>query len=323
MQAFVLNKVGDVGHLKLDKKFEDPKPKKNEVVIKHSAIGVNFFDVAFRKGQYALAKMPAILGMEGVGIIESVGSEVRDYKVGERVAYATGGVGSYAEKKAVNQSHLVIPPANLGDEEIAATLFKGLTAHALLHRVYIAKRAKRILVHSAAGGVGHILCQWAKYLGLDVIGTVGLDSKIAFAQANGCREVINYKTSDLVEELGRITNHEGVGLVYDSVGKDTLEKSLQCLWPMGMCVTFGESSGKTEKLDLNYLVANSLYITRPTMSLYKANQIELALSANEVFAALTKRIINPKITTYAFQDVAKAHKDLESRNTTGSLVLKF
>jgi NADPH2:quinone reductase len=196
MQAFVLSKVGDASHLKLDKKFADPLPKKDEVVIKHSAIGVNFFDVAFRKGQYKLAKMPAILGMEGVGIIEAVGENVRDYKVGERVAYATAGVGAYAEKRAVNQSHLIIPPANLGDIDIAGTLFKGLMVHALLHRVYIAKRAKRILVTSAAGGVGHILCQWARHLGLEVIGAVGSDSKIAFAKANGCRDVINYKTGD-------------------------------------------------------------------------------------------------------------------------------
>jgi NADPH2:quinone reductase len=323
MQAIVLNKIGDASHLKLDKKFADPKPKSNEVVIKHSAIGVNFFDVAFRKGQYKLSKMPAILGHEGVGIIESVGSAVTEYKVGERVAYATGSIGSYAEKKAVNQNNLVVPPANLGDDEIAGSLFKGLMVHALLHRVYIAKRAKRILVHSAAGGVGHLLCQWAKYLGLEVIGTVGSDAKINFALENGCSNVINYKKSNFVEEVARITNHEGVGLVYDSVGKDTLDKSLECLWPMGMCVTFGESSGNTDKLDLNHLVTNSLYITRPTMSLYKANRIELVLSAAEVFAALSQKIITPKITSYNFQDAEKAHQKLESRSSTGSLILKF
>lgn len=322
MQAIVLNKTGDASHLKLDKKYPDPKPKKNEVIVKNSAIGVNFFDIAFRKGQYKLAQLPAILGMEAVGVIEEVGSEVTDYKVGERVAYATGGIGAYAEKKAVHQNHLLIPPANLSDEEIAGSLFKGLTAHALLHRVYIAKRAKRILIHSVAGGVGHILSQWAKYLGLEVIGTVGSDAKIDFAKSLGCREVINYRKGNFVDEIARITNHEGVGLVYDSVGKDTLDKSLECLWPMGMCVTFGESSGNTEKLDLNHLVTNSLYITRPTMALYKANRIELTLSADEVFAALTKKIIQPKITTYSLQDAASAHKAIEGRESMGSFVLK-
>jgi NADPH2:quinone reductase len=322
MQAIVLHKIGDASHLKLEK-VEDPKPKKREVVIKHLAVGINFFDVAFRTGQYKLANLPAVLGMEGVGIIEEVGSEVKDYKVGERVAYATGGIGSYAEKKAVHQNHLIIPPANLGDVEIAGTLFKGLMAHALLHRVYIAKRGKRILVHAAAGGVGHLLCQWARYLGLEIIGTVGSDAKIDFARSNGCKDVINYRKGDFVQELAKITNHEGVGLVYDSVGKDTFNKSLECLWPMGMCVTFGESSGNTDKMDLNHLVANSLFVTRPTMAMYKANRIELVLSADEVFAALTKKILTPKITTYDFKNVAQAHKDLESRNTMGSLVLKF
>jgi NADPH2:quinone reductase len=320
MQAVILRKIGDANHLKIER-VEDPKPKKSEVVVKHSAIGVNFFDVCFRRGQYKISAMPAILGMEACGIIESIGSEVTNFKVGERVAYATGGIGAYAEKRAINQHHLVIPPKNLTDVEVAGVLHKGLMAHALLHRVYIAKRAKRILVHAAAGGVGHLLCQWARHLGLEVIGTVGDDKKITAAKVNGCSHVVNYKTQNLVEEIAKITNHEGVGLVYDGVGKDSLEKSLECLWPMGTCVSFGEASGNTEKLDLNHLVANSLYLTRPTMALYKANRIELVLSADEVFAATTKNIIKPQITSYAFKDVAKAHRALESRATTGSIVL--
>ncbi len=322
MQAIVLHKVGDAGNLKVEK-VGDVKPKKNEVLIKHTAIGVNFFDVAFRRAQYKTAQLPAILGMEACGVIEEVGADVKNYKVGERVAYATGGTGAYVEKRAIDARHLVVPPVGLTDVQVAGTLFKGLMAHALLHRVYIAKRAKRILVHAAAGGVGHILCQWAKHLGLEVIGTVGSNEKINFAKDHGCDHVINYKTGNFVEELARITNNEGVGLVYDSVGKDTLEKSLECLWPMGMCVAFGESSGATEKLDLNLLVTNSLYLTRPTMALYKANRIELVLSADEVFAAVTKGIVKPKITTYPFKDVARAHQALESRSSIGSIVLTF
>jgi NADPH2:quinone reductase len=322
MQAIILHKTGDANHFKIEK-TEDPKPKKDEVVVKHTAIGVNFFDVCFRRGQYKIEKMPAILGMEACGIIEEVGSAVTNFKVGERVAYATGGIGAYAEKRAINQHHLVIPPQSLTDAQVAGVLFKGLTAHALLHRVYIAKRAKKILVHAAAGGVGHILCQWAKYLGLEVIGTVGSDQKINAAKANGCDHVINYKTQNLVAEVTKITNEGGVGIVYDGVGKDVIEKSLDCLWPMGMYVSFGEASGSCDKLDLNHLVANSLYLTRPTMALYKANKIELSLSADEVFAAVAQGIVKPQITNYAFKDVAKAHRDLESRATTGSLVLTF
>ncbi len=320
MKAIVIEKTGDAGVLKI-KNVDDPKIKKDEVLIKHTAIGVNFFDIAFRRGQYALPALPAILGIEACGIIEAVGSEVTNYKVGERVAYATGGAGAYAEKRAIHQNFLVVPPKTISDTQVAGSLLKGLMAHTLLHRVYIAKRAKKALVHAAAGGVGHILCQWAKYLGLEVIGTVGSDEKISAAKSFGCSHVINYKKSNFVDEVARITNHDGVGIVYDSVGKDSLEKSLDCLWPMGMCVSFGEASGNTDKLDLNHLVTNSLYLTRPTLALYKAHRIELVLAAGEVFAAIEKGIVVPKIKTYAFNDVAKAHKEIESRANVGSLVL--
>lgn len=323
MQAILLTKAGEHSSLKI-KKVDEPVAKKDEVIVRHTAIGVNFFDVCFRRGQYKLnSELPVILGSEACGIIEVVGQGVTDFKVGDRVAYATGPMGAYAEKRAINQHHLIIPPASLTDEQVAGTLSKGLTAHALLHRVYIASRAKKILVHAAAGGVGQFLCQWAKYLGLEVIGTVGDDKKIAIAQSSGCSHVINYKKKDFVEEVARITDHGGVGIVYDSVGKDTLEKSLACLWPMGMCVSFGEASGATEKLDLNFLVANSLYLTRPTMALYKANRIELVLSAKEVFSAIEQGILRPQITTYDFKDFEDAHKSLENRTSTGSLVLKL
>ncbi|MDX2083665.1 MAG: quinone oxidoreductase [Rickettsiales bacterium] len=322
MQAIILSKIGDANHLQI-KKVDEPKANKNEVIVKHSAIGVNFFDVAFRRGQYKLENFPVTLGLEACGIVDSIGAGVTDFKVGDRVAYATGPIGAYAEKRAINQHHLIAVPQNLTDIQVAGSLFKGLTVHALLHRVYISTRAKRILVHAAAGGVGHLLCQWAKYLGLEVIGTVGSDRKISIAQGFGCDHVINYKTKNFVEEVAKITKNAGVGLVYDSVGKDTLEKSLSCLWPMGMCVSFGEASGATEKLDLNLLVSNSLYLTRPTMAIYKANRIELVLSATEVFAALTQGILKPQITTYNFKDVVKAHQALESRASTGSLVLTF
>lgn len=320
MQAIVLNKAGDASNFKIEK-VADPKLKKGEVLIKQTAIGVNFFDVCFRRDQYKINKMPSVLGMEACGVIESVASDVTEYKPGERVAYATGGLGAYAEKRTINQKHLVVPPQELTDTQVAGSLLKGLLAHSLLHRVYIAARAKKILVHAAAGGVGHLTCQWAKHLGLEVIGTVGSNEKVNFAKGNGCDHVINYKTGNFVDEVAKITNSEGVGLVYDSVGKDTLEKSLECLWPMGMCVSFGEASGNTEKLDLNRLLSNSLYLTRPTLALYKSNRIELTLAANEVFSALTKGILKTQVTTYAFKDVVKAHKDLESRKTMGSLVL--
>lgn len=321
MRAIVLKKTGDAGNLKVTK-VDDPVLKKGEIIVRNKVIGINFFDVAFRRGQYALKEMPAILGMEACGVVEKVASDVKRFKVGERVAYATGGIGAYAEKKAVHQNLLVPVPDEITDAQAAASLYKGLMVHALLYRVFIAKKGKRILVHAAAGGVGHILTQWAKHIGLQIIGTVGSDEKIDFAKKSGCNHVINYNSSDFFAEVAKVTKNSGVGVVYDSVGKATLEKSMQCLWPMGMCVSFGESSGKTDALDLNQMVGNSLYLTRPTMALYKANPIELSLSAAEVFAAIEQEIIKPKITEYDFKDVVKAHKDLESRQTTGSLVLR-
>ncbi len=320
MQAVLVNKYCKAKDLK-PIKVDSPKIRANEVLIRHSAIGVNFFDICFRKGQYTISSMPAILGMEACGYVEAVGSKVKNFHEGERVAYATGGIGSYCQKRAIAEQFVVSAQNNLSDVQVAAVLHKGLMAHALLHRVYIAKRAKRILIHAVAGGVGHILCQWAKHLGIEVIGTVGNEEKIGFAKSLGCDHIINYKKEDFVQRVTEITNQQGVGLVYDGVGKDTLHNSLQCLWPMGMCVNYGEASGKTEPLDLNYLFANSLYVTRPTMAMYKSNRTELVLSANEVFAATEKGVIKPKITTYDFKDVAKAHQDLESRKTTGSLVL--
>ncbi len=320
MQALILNKTGDAGVLKL-KEVEDPKPKKNEVVIAQKAVGVNFFDICFRRGQYKLSQMPAILGTEGCGVIEEVGPGVVDFKVGERVAYATGPIGAYAQKRVINQHHVVPVPPDLPDVLVAGSLSKALMAHTLLFRVYLARRAKRMLVHAAAGGVGQFLCQWGNHLGVEVIGTVGSDAKIAQAQANGCEYVINHKKTDFLQEVAKITNGNGLGLVYDGVGKATLLKSIDCLWPMGMCVSFGESSGNTDKLDLNTMVLNSLYLTRPTLALYKAKKAELSIASRDVFEYLRRGILRPKITTYDFKDAAKAHKALESGESMGSLVL--
>ncbi len=321
MQAIILNKIGGPSNFKIQN-IADPIPSKNEVLVKNNYIGINFFDICFRKGQYKLSQTPAILGLEACGYIEKIGSEVLDFKVGDRVAYATSGFGAYAQKKVVNPQYLVKVPNVLSDAQVAASLFKGLTAHALLNRVFIAVRAKRILIHSVAGGVGHILCQYAKFQGIEIIGTVGSDSKIQIAKSFGCDHVINYNKTNLVEEVAKITNNLGVGIVYDSIGKDMINKSLQCLWPMGICISYGESAGNIEKIDHDLMFANSLYLTRPMMPMYKSQRVELAMSAQEVFSAVARGFIRPQITEFDFKDVAKAHKALESRETTGSLVLK-
>ncbi len=322
MQAILLHKIGGPENLKIEN-VEDPKPNKDEVIVQNKAIGINFFDHALRSGQYKLNKFPAILGLEASGVIVTLGSEVKDFKIGDRVAYVNAGIGAYAERKAVNVYNLIPVPNDVTDEQVASSLLKGLMAHTLLHRVYIASLVKRILIHSVAGGVGHILCQWAKYLNIEIIGTVGSDDKMDYARSIGCSYVINYKTQDLVAEVAKITDYAGVGIVYDSVGKDTLNKSLECLWAMGMCVSYGETSGAVENFNLNDLVANSLYITRPTLAKYKNNRVELIMASNEIFAALTKGVIRPKINNYKFQDVVKAHRDIESKKTVGSLILTF
>lgn len=323
MQAIILSKTGDAGVLKI-KDAEIGTPKKGEILIRHTAIGINFFDVSFRRGQYKindLDKKPVILGTEACGIVEAIGQGVVEFKIGDRVAYATGPIGAYAEKRIINQRFVVTVPKGISDVQAAGSLLKGMMAHSLLFRVYIASRAKRILVHAAAGGLGQFLCQWANHIGLEVIGTVGDDAKIAKAKANGCHHVINYKKNNFVEEVAKITQSAGVGMVLDGIGKATLEKSLDCLWPMGICATFGEASGNCDKLDLNYLSANSLFLTRPTLAMYKSNRVELVLGAADVFTMIQQGVLKPQITTYAFKDVAKAHQALESRASTGSLVL--
>lgn len=323
MKAIILEKTGDAKLLKI-KEIDAPKKfKKDDVLVRHTAIGVNFFDICFRRGQYGLEKMPAILGQEACGVVEAVGSNVKEFKVGEKVAYATGGVGAYAQKRVINKVHLVAVPQNIDDVVVAASLMKGMMAHALLFRVFIAKRSKKILVHSAAGGVGQFLCQWAKAIGVEVIGTVGNQEKVHKALENGCKSVINREKGNFYEQLLKITENRGVGVVYDGIGKDTLINSLKSLWPMGICATYGESSGKTAALDIDYLTANSLYLTRPTLALYKANRVELALSAMEVFNLLGRGILKPTIKEYAFEDVVKAHQELESGKSVGSIVLKL
>ncbi len=321
MQAIILNKIGGAGNLKIEN-VADPVPSKHEVVVKNNYIGINFFDICFRKGQYKLTKMPSILGFEACGYVEKIGSEVVDFKVGQRVAYATAGIGAYATKKAINQNFLIKVPDSLTDAQVAGCLFKGLTAHALLNRVYLAFKVKKILIHAVAGGVGHILCQYAKFQGLEVFGTVGSDAKIPIAKSFGCDHVINYTKDNFVQEIAKITNNGGVGMVYDSIGKDNVNKSLQCLWPMGICVAFGDSAGEVEQLDQDLMFSNSLYYTRPMMPMYKSNRAELIISADEIFAAVARGIVRLQVTEYDFKDVAKAHKALENRETTGSLVLK-
>ncbi len=296
-------------------------PGAGEVLVRHTAIGVNFIDTYFRSGLYP-APTPFSPGNEAAGVVEAVGTGVTDFKTGDRVAYVAG-PGTYAEKRLVPADRVVKLPAGISDKQAASMMLKGMTVQYLLRRTYKVQKGDTILFHAAAGGVGLIACQWAKHLGATTIGTVGSKEKAELAKANGCHHTVLYRETDFVAAVKGLTNNAGVPVVYDSVGKDTLLKSLDCLRPLGTLVTFGQSSGPADPLNLGLLSAKgSLYVTRPTLNTYVAKRADLVATADELFDVVAKGIV--KIDTsaeYALKDAVRAHKDLEGRKTTGSVIL--
>lgn len=318
-QAVRIHETGAPEVLTLEE-IKDSAPGEGEVVITQTAVGINFIDIYHRKGLYPLP-LPATLGIEACGYIEEVGKGVKGLKVGDRVAYATGPVGAYCSQRVIAQDYVVNVPDTVSDEQVAATLAKGLTAHYLLCRTFVTQPGVVMLVHAAAGGVGQLLCQWGSRRGCTVIGTVGSEEKIAIAEKNGCQHVVNYTTENVAERVQDITKGRGVNVVYDSVGKDTFLQSVECLMPLGMLVSYGQSSGAIPPVDINLLSQKSLFLTRPTLGVYKSNRMELILSAAEVFAMLKDGGIRANISNrYALKDAAKAHHALEERQTTGSSI---
>lgn len=299
----------------------DPGP--DEVRLRHEAVGLNFIDVYHRNGLYPLPALPAVLGMEGAGVVESVGTDVAEFKPGDRVAYAGVPPGAYAQVRCMPAHRLVPLPDGISAKQAAAMMLQGMTARYLLTGCYPVKDGDRILVHAAAGGVGIILCQWAAALGAQVIGTVGSPEKAEIARNNGCSHPILYKETDFAEHVRDITNGEGVDVVYDGVGKDTFMKSLDCLRPMGTMVSFGQSSGSVPLLDVGILSAKgSLFLTRPSLMAYTARRRDLLAHARDLFDMVEKGAVTISIAqTYDLEDAARAHQDLEARKTTGSTVL--
>ena len=299
------------------------EPGKGEVLLTQEAAGLNFIDVYHRTGLYPLPGLPWVLGMEGAGTVKSVGAEVSEVKVGDRVAYAGLPPGAYAEERLIPAHRLVVLPDTVSFETAAAMMLKGMTAQYLLRRTYRVKEADIVLCHAAAGGVGAILCQWAKSLGATMIGTVGTEAKAELAKANGCDHVINYSRENIVDRVKEITGGKGVAVVYDSVGQATFANSLDCLQPMGMMVSFGNASGPIKPFDPGLLAQKgSLFFTRPSLMTYTAKREDLLAGAGELFAAVVSGKVKIAINQrYALQDAAQAHKDLESRKTTGSTVL--
>lgn len=294
-----------------------------EVLIQHTAVGLNFIDVYHRSGLYPLPISPFCPGLEGAGIVAAVGPGVTDFREGDRVAYASAPVGAYAQQRIMPADRIVKIPDAVDDRTAAAMMLKGLTAHYLLRRTYRVQPGESILIHAAAGGVGLIACQWARHLGATVIGTVGSEAKAQLARNHGCDHAILYKEQDFAEEVRRITNGDMLPVVYDSVGKDTFDQSLNCLRPLGLMVLFGQASGSVPPLDLGVLAAKgSLFLTRPTIMTYTAKPEDLKLAAAELFDVVASGAVKIDINqTYALKDAAQAHADLESRKTTGSTVL--
>jgi len=297
-------------------------PGPGEAKIRQTAIGLNFIDIYVRTGLYPQASFPFIPGMEGAGVVTAVGEGVRDLKVGRHVAYA-GQIGAYAEERLVAADRVVKIPAGIADETAAAIMLKGMTAQYLLRRTYKVDRDTTLLFHAAAGGVGLIACQWAASLGATVIGTVGSAGKALIARAHGCAHVINIREEDVVAKVKAYTNGKGVDVVYDSIGKDTFPASLDCLKPLGMWVSFGQSSGPVPPFKITLLLEKgSLFATRPSLGLYTATRKDLIATANDLFDVIAGGKVRIAINqTYPLADVAQAHQDLEARLTTGSTVL--
>lgn len=298
-------------------------PGPGEALVQQVAVGVNFIDVYYRSGLYSLPSFPASLGLEAAGTVVAVGSGVLDLSPGDRVAYAGGPLGAYAGARVLPAERLVLLPPDLPFETAAAMMLKGMTAEYLLRRTYAVKPGDAILVHAAAGGVGLMMCQWAKALGARVLGTVGTDAKAALAHAHGCDVPIVYTREDFVARVRAATDGEGVAAVYDAVGQETFLKSLDCLRPRGVMALYGQASGKVAPFDPALLASKgSLYLTRPSLFTYTSKRSELLESANALFDVVLSGAVRVNVTgRYPLAQAALAHQDLESRGTTGSLVL--
>ncbi len=320
--AIRVHKLGGPEEMVIEQ-VEIASPKENEVIIKQNAIGLNFIDTYFRSGLYP-APLPTPIGMEAAGVIEELGPGVSEFKVGDRVAYASAPLGSYSEVRTFPTQNLVKIPDDISDDIAAAIMLKGMTAEYLIRRTYNVMPGQTVLFHAAAGGVGLIACQWLKTIGATVIGTVGSHEKAELAKANGCEHTILYKEENFVDKVKEITSGAGVPVVYDSVGKDTALQSLDCLSPLGLLVIFGNSSGNAPAIEPGLLAAKgSLYVTRPTLFNYNDTREKLIESANQVFNMVRSGKVSIKIgATYSLKDAVQAHKDLEARKTSGCIVLK-
>ncbi|MDF2095587.1 quinone oxidoreductase family protein [Aquibaculum arenosum] len=320
-KAIVIHEFGGADVLKWED-FPVGEPGPGEARVKHTAVGLNYIDVYHRTGLYPL-QLPHPIGMEGAGVVEAVGEGVSEVAPGDRVAYAANPPGSYSEVRLMPAHRLVKLPDAIDDRTAAGMMLQGMTVQYLVRRTYQVQPGETVLWHAAAGGVGLIACQWLSSMGVTVIGTVGSDEKAALAKAHGCTHTVNYQTENFVERVKEITDGKGVPVVYDSVGKDTWEGSLDCLQPLGLMVSFGNASGAVPPFNVTSLAPKgSLYVTRPTLMTYTAKREDLVASATELFDMVGTGKVKIEINqTYPLSETAQAHRDLEARKTTGSTLL--
>ena len=301
---------------------EVAEPKTGEAIVRQVAAGLNFIDVYFRTGLYKVPAFPSAIGNEGAGVVEAVGDGVTEVAVGDRVAYCMS-LGSYTQRRLIPAKQLVKVPRGITEEQAAAAMLKGCTVQYLIRQTYSVQAGETVLFHAAAGGCGLIACQWLKHLGVRVIGTVGTAEKADLARAHGCDHPIVYTEENFVDRVKELTDGRGVPVVYDSVGRDTFNDSLECLQPRGLMVSFGNASGAVEPFAPALLAAKgSLFLTRPTLATYTATRADLEKTSTDLFSVLSSGAVKVEVNqTYPLKNAAQAHRDLEARKTTGSTIL--
>lgn len=320
MHSIVFNNYGPSDVLQIIEEKE-PDLTGSKVLVKHTAIGVNRIDIRYRQGEYKLPSLPSKCGIEACGIIEKIGPEVNGYEVGDKVVYTTGPLGSYSTKRVIDAKYLIKAPVDISDEVLAASFSKAMTAHYLVHRAFIVTMGLGVLVHNAESVIGQYISSWASSLGALVIGTVASDKNKQLALDCGCHQVFNYKTEDWVAGVMKHTEGFALNAVYESIGIETFEKSLQCLRMCGILISYDSTSGPVKSVSLRALTNKSLFLTCPTLKDYKSNRKELLLSAEEVFARIRDESLPAKVSAkFKLEEASKAHQALE-QDDTGSIIL--